>query len=165
MRKAREEYLAKLRDPRWQKRRLAILNRDNFTCRFCGATDKTLHVHHAHYERGKEPWEASAYLLLTLCEDCHEAESFEARREMEQELVHAVRTVVPAQQLFLLAVAFMQAESTPSRLEDLLRAFGTMLYEPELQAEFLQAHSDFLERWAQENGFYDAHPEAAGEAH
>lgn len=161
-RKASESYLAKLRDPRWQKRRLHIFERDNFTCRFCGATDKTLHVHHTHYERGKGPWETSSYGLVTLCENCHEAENFEARRHLEEELVHAVRAVVPVQHLHLLVTAFLFAGATPSNIRNLLNAIGTMLGEPDLQGEFLTVHSEFLERWAQEVGFYDAHPEAKG---
>jgi hypothetical protein len=63
-------YSEKLKDPRWQKKRLEILERDEFTCRDCGSKDKTLHVHHCHYERG-DPWNAHDGLLMTLCEGCH----------------------------------------------------------------------------------------------
>src|SRR5262245_45622920 len=63
-------YSDKLKDPRWQKKRLEILERDEFTCRDCGCTDKTLHVHHCHYEKG-DPWEAKNNVLLTICDNCH----------------------------------------------------------------------------------------------
>lgn len=66
-------YLQKLKDPRWQKKRLEILNRDEFACRFCYDTKSTLHVHHLQYSG--EPWEAKSEHLITLCEDCHESES------------------------------------------------------------------------------------------
>lgn len=65
-------YSDKLRDPRWQKKRLEILNRDAFTCVFCESTEKELHVHHRRYERGKDPWEYPDQALVTLCKDCHE---------------------------------------------------------------------------------------------
>lgn len=68
-------YLEQLRDPRWQKRRLEILERDGWSCRYCDAKDKPLHVHHKRYERGKAPWEHSDLYLETLCEDCHAAQS------------------------------------------------------------------------------------------
>lgn len=68
-------YSEKLRDPRWQRKRLEILNRDDFTCRDCGDKDHTLHIHHCLYGRGKEPWEAPADELRTLCEECHEERS------------------------------------------------------------------------------------------
>lgn len=64
-------YSEKLRDPRWQKKRLEVMQRDEFACRDCGSKDKTLHVHHCHYEKG-EPWETGSEFLLTLCEECHE---------------------------------------------------------------------------------------------
>lgn len=65
-------YWQKLQDPRWQKRRLEILKRDDHTCQLCGATDTTLNVHHAHYIKGREPWEYEDDLLKTLCRGCHE---------------------------------------------------------------------------------------------
>ena len=64
-------YAEKLRDPKWQRKRLEIMKRDGFGCRDCGETTKTLHVHHCYY--GKcEPWEVRSELLLTLCWECHE---------------------------------------------------------------------------------------------
>lgn len=67
-------YSEKLKDPRWQRRRLEILNRDNFTCQKCADTEKTLHVHHRWYKAGKEPWEYPDDILITLCESCHSEE-------------------------------------------------------------------------------------------
>lgn len=59
-------------DPRWQRKRLEILSRDGWTCSSCGATDRTLHVHHGYYEAGAEPWDYPDDSLHTLCEACHE---------------------------------------------------------------------------------------------
>ena len=63
-------YSEKLKDPRWQKRRLEILSRDNFICQWCLDTETTLHVHHLFYE-GKNPWDTDDDLLITICEQCH----------------------------------------------------------------------------------------------
>lgn len=65
-------YSEKLRDPRWQKRRLEILNRDGWACQFCGDKTNTLHVHHYFYHAGMEPWESTELDLVTLCESCHD---------------------------------------------------------------------------------------------
>jgi len=65
-------YGEQLKDPRWQRRRLEILQRDEFMCRMCADTARTLHVHHHVYERGRPPWEADADDLVTLCEPCHD---------------------------------------------------------------------------------------------
>ena len=65
-------YSQQYKDPRWQKRRLEILDRDNFMCRRCASQDSTLHVHHIHYEKGKKIWEARSQHLITLCSKCHD---------------------------------------------------------------------------------------------
>lgn len=70
------EYAAKLKHPRWQRRRLEILQRDNFACRFCGDASTTLHVHHLWYAN-VDPWEYPDSALLTLCEACHADETAE----------------------------------------------------------------------------------------
>ena len=70
-RKARREaYRQKLKDPRWQKKRLEVFQRDNFTCCYCGEWEETLHVHHLRYHQGLEPWDYNFDDLLTICETC-----------------------------------------------------------------------------------------------
>jgi hypothetical protein len=67
-------YSEKLKDPRWQKKRLEVLERDGWKCRLCGEEEKTLHVHHLVYMKGFEPWEVPSGLLLTVCEECHKGD-------------------------------------------------------------------------------------------
>lgn len=69
------DYLEKLKDPRWQRKRLEILSRDCWQCRICLDTTKTLHVHHRRYLAGREPWDYPDNLLVTLCCDCHADET------------------------------------------------------------------------------------------
>ena len=64
-------YLEKLRDPRWQKCRLKIMERDGFSCVDCGSKDRTMHVHHLKYIKGFDPWDYDEKDMETLCEDCH----------------------------------------------------------------------------------------------
>jgi hypothetical protein len=66
-----KNYSEKLKDPRWQKRRLEILSRSDFKCDSCESGEKTLHVHHGIYIKGREPWEYEDELLHVLCEECH----------------------------------------------------------------------------------------------
>ena len=40
----RRAYMDKLRDPRWQRKRLQVLERDGWKCRSCGSMGETLHV-------------------------------------------------------------------------------------------------------------------------
>jgi len=81
-------YSRKLQDPRWQKKRLKILERDQWACQKCFGTDSALHVHHRLYIPGKEPWDYDDTLLVTLCEECHENETQNMKAALEF-LTHA----------------------------------------------------------------------------
>lgn len=70
-------YAEKLKDPRWQKMRLQVLERDEWTCTYCGDKTKTLHVHHLAYAKSGNPWDVGHDALVTLCKDCHHLESIE----------------------------------------------------------------------------------------
>lgn len=64
-------YSAKLKDPRWQRKRLEILQRDDFRCKYCHSSEKQLHVHHNYYVYGIEIWDYPDDCYDTLCYDCH----------------------------------------------------------------------------------------------
>jgi 5-methylcytosine-specific restriction endonuclease McrA len=66
-------YQADLQDPRWQRKRLEIFQRDDFQCVRCGDKDTKLAIHHRSYH-GK-PWECPDVDLETLCDPCHHEES------------------------------------------------------------------------------------------
>jgi hypothetical protein len=65
-------YSKLLKDPRWQKLRLSIFQRDNWACVYCTNAELTLGVHHLVYLRKyNKPWTYPPELLRTVCEDCH----------------------------------------------------------------------------------------------
>lgn len=57
------------KDPRWQKLRLEVMERDGWSCVACGDGGNTLHVHHMAYHG--ELWDTPVEFLQTLCEGCH----------------------------------------------------------------------------------------------
>lgn len=71
------EYSDKLKDPRWQKKRLEILSRDNWKCKKCGNSDDQLVVHHKKYFYDKDPWDYLDVYLVSLCKTCHDEEEFD----------------------------------------------------------------------------------------
>lgn len=83
-------YSEKLRDPKWQKKRLEILQMENFTCQWCGDKESTLHVHHFCYQKGKEPWDYEPCDLGALCENCH---TFEHTKGIPQYIKDIVCTL------------------------------------------------------------------------
>lgn len=64
-------YTELLRDPRWQRKRLEVMQRSDFACEECSDTTTTLNVHHTKYKKGRMPWEYEDAELLCLCEQCH----------------------------------------------------------------------------------------------
>jgi len=64
-------YAEKLRDPRWQKKRLDVLESAGWECLECGATARELHVHHYWYEPKRLPWEYPDKCFGVLCGSCH----------------------------------------------------------------------------------------------
>lgn len=64
-------YSEKLKDPRWQKKRLEVLQRDSFACQLCGDAETELHVHHQSYIKGRQPWEYELANFSAYCKHCH----------------------------------------------------------------------------------------------
>lgn len=81
-------YSEKLRDPRWQKKRLEIMQRDNFCCIVCCDSKSELQVHHLIYKK-RDPWDYPNALYQTLCKSCHEL-----RGELTDKCVDALRIAV-----------------------------------------------------------------------
>ena len=70
-----ETYNDLLKRPEWQEKRLKILQRDEYRCKYCGSTDK-LCVHHKYYlqypnHEKVKPWNYPDDALITLCNKCH----------------------------------------------------------------------------------------------
>lgn len=79
----RTPYWQLLQDPRWQKKRLEIFERDEFRCQFCGDKESTLTVHHRFYIKGRSPWEYPDWALVTLCNECHDQDHSENPSDFE----------------------------------------------------------------------------------
>lgn len=71
MSKRRQSYSEQLRDPRWQRKRLKVLERDLWRCTKCGDTKTELHVDHKAYRGRLKAWEYRMDELQTLCKPCH----------------------------------------------------------------------------------------------
>jgi hypothetical protein len=76
-------YSEKLKDPRWQRRRLEVLEAAGWKCSQCESTDQTLHVHHNFYRSRTEPWNYPDHALRVVCEECHDLAE-EQRAEFKQ---------------------------------------------------------------------------------
>jgi hypothetical protein len=119
-------YSEKLKDPRWQKKRLSILNRDSFTCQHCGSKENTLHVHHLVYLKSTDPWEYKDEYLLTLCFECHKQE--EVLKERVNKIIEGIilscNTICPVHNLL------------SGYVNDLKPVVTEEIFEPELNTLF-----------------------------
>lgn len=112
-------YAEKLKDPRWQKKRLEVLQRDGFSCQVCGRKDRTLHVHHRFYISGRMPWEYMDGNFQTLCCDCHketgepEDHGFGHREEWE-----AVQTEMNCDSALLVACGIAELRNFNSKTNE-----------------------------------------------
>lgn len=102
-------YSDKLKDPRWQKIRLKIFERDEWACRECSSKENTLHVHHRYYEKNVDPWDYPLDSLITLCAYCHLKET-ESMKINEKLFIKAVKKNFLAEQILELANAFSKLE-------------------------------------------------------
>jgi len=56
----------------WQKKRLLILERDEWRCTECNNDKGMMHVHHLKYPPKDKPvWDIEDEFLVTLCSKCH----------------------------------------------------------------------------------------------
>lgn len=97
-------YSEKLKDPRWQKKRLKILERDNWTCVYCDDKEKTLHIHHEKYSG--EPWETNDDDLKTCCSVCHTTITFMTKNnQWNQKFLHIYKEEIisPKYRCFVLS--------------------------------------------------------------
>ena len=77
----------KLRDPRWQKLRLEVMQRDDWKCVICDDRRNHLNVHHIVYTRhNPNPWGYNPATLQTLCKTCHEE-----RQELIDNVANAMK--------------------------------------------------------------------------
>ena len=70
----RRTYTELLRDKKWQKKRLEVFQRDDWTCTNCNCKTEeyqSLHIHHKRYIAGYDPADYDLEDLETLCEECH----------------------------------------------------------------------------------------------
>jgi hypothetical protein len=133
-------YSEKLQHPKWQEKRLGILNRDEFTCQYCGDTETMLHVHHIAYSG--DPWTVDDKFLITLCSNCHKME--------EEQIKEAIPTTIKKlKEAGFMSISF---DHLPKIFKDTDR--GWVTYEPSF--DIIKMIVDDDELWeSAKNLFWD----------
>lgn len=116
MAEEKKNYYELLKHPKWQKKRLKIMEEADFECQNCGSKDDTLHVHHLYYEKDKAPWDYPEGALQCLCENCHkEAKKFQELLKEQLKELFQIDSFYSTEVLigYLLAI---QAEAIPHKV-------------------------------------------------
>ena len=70
-RRSKAAMAAEYLDPRWQRKRLEVYERDGWLCQNCNVQGRALTVHHTYYAHGRKFWEYPMASLITLCQECN----------------------------------------------------------------------------------------------
>jgi hypothetical protein len=144
----RKQYLQKLKDPRWQKLRLKVLERDEFCCQRCFDDTSTLHVHHRYYVPGQDPWDSLPDSLITLCESCH-TEEMEMQPEVDQRLLRGLRSKFFYRDLIGIAAAI--EEMPMEHISDVVASvYEWALVTTEVQRTLIEMYFKYLEELREE---------------
>lgn len=136
-------YSEKLKDPRWQKRRLEIFERDDWRCQNCGDKDNTLHVHHKVYV-GSDPWDVPSEFLVTLCEICHEQETLQMPVAIDA-LNKEIKNKIYSSGIIEIADGFSKLQ-LPHIPDVFAAALTYWLRTPELAREMVDRYFNYLEQ-------------------
>jgi|GEM_PF-2507864 hypothetical protein len=140
----KKSYAERLKDPRWQKMRLKILERDEWCCQICFDSKETLHIHHRYYKKNTDPWDYPLESLVTLCESCHESEA-EYMPEMLKDLNETLKQKFLSADISLITIAFgtMELLHIPNVIASAIEHF---LSHKEHQRLMIEIYFDYLKR-------------------
>ncbi len=140
----------KYQDPRWQKLRLQILDRDHWGCQSCGEEEKPLHVHHKYYVAGKPLWESPPESLITLCADCHEKEAEKLLKAMEH-LTSAARKNFLSFDIEVIASG-LDTLTLRHLPEVVASAYRWALTDPDIQLKLIDMYFKYLHKKHKKDG-------------
>jgi hypothetical protein len=139
------EYSEKFKDPRWQRKRLEILERDGWCCQKCYDPQNPLHVHHRYYEQGKDPWDYPDEALVSLCEECHLYEK-ESRYDAEKSLIHELKMKFFSGGVLDIAsgIYLMILQKSPDIVAS---AYAWAFEDPDMQTEILKKYLKYFNKF------------------
>src|SRR5574343_1912473 len=135
-------YFEKLKDPRWQKKRLEIMERDLFSCQNCFETTKTLNVHHKYYEKGRDIWDYPDESLVTLCEECHQIATDYKQIQLKELTIQVSKHFLPNH---IGTIAYGFEKLKVNHLDDVVAsAIAYTLSTPKMMDLILREYLNFL---------------------
>lgn len=138
-----KSYRSQYLDPRWQKKRLEVMQERHFTCEICYAKDQTLNVHHKQYISNKDVWDYENCQLSVICQDCHK------QLHEQPDFINEVISRIPQEPGFRSDAAFILAGYFGMDVNNLIKSSNDKLaYRIGEQSRELQhiSHAFYVER-------------------
>jgi hypothetical protein len=98
-----KSYRSQYLDPRWQKKRLKVMESTGFKCESCQSETNTLNVHHKQYIPNRDVWDYENEQLAVLCQSCHEY------MHLQKDLLNEVISRFDVDPQFRIAAAYLLA--------------------------------------------------------
>lgn len=114
-------YAEDLKHPRWQERRLRVLERAGFRCERCSSDERQLHAHHKAYLRGNRLWDYPDDMLECLCDSCHDFAHAQKSRIDQQLARHPSSELPILSRLFDKLGECWKADPGPQRVDAINR--------------------------------------------
>ena len=120
-------YAEKLRDPRWQQKRLEMMERDGFRCRHCEDESKELHVHHTVYCNGNDPWEVDSSTLICLCKTCHDNQTI-ILNALRSDILTSLPWIDLVANLIGIKLQMQRLKIPPEKIEALAKSMASLIH-------------------------------------
>ena len=105
---AKTSYSEKLQNPKWQRKRLEVFERDNYTCQLCNDTETMLQVHHKKY--AGNPWDVPLKDLITYCKHCHAV--IEDKNEERNYIFHILKRSFPELNRTMVCIFYVSPDNS-----------------------------------------------------
>lgn len=139
---SKQTYFEKLKDPRWQRKRLEIMERNNFACASCGADENTLNVHHKIYRKNTEPWDYEDDNFIVYCESCHTS--------LHEEKNFLMKNIDTVEKMRRLATLSYFCDAKHIEIAQIVCAFAVIEkhgeLEKQIESETIMRANDMIER-------------------
>lgn len=137
------DYASQFKDPRWQKFRLKVLEKDGFKCTSCGDGESMLHAHHLYYISKRKPWEYPIDSVLTLCDSCHDGEHEDPSEPKEWERLLMIVPRVPSRHEITSAIGMNFRDHGALSVDELTGAIAwSVELDGDYWAEIVAAYRD-----------------------
>lgn len=141
-------YTEQYNSPKWQKKRLEILELHNFKCDECdNKEEKQLHVHHRFYLKDRKVWEYDNDVFQVLCETHHTKVHENKHKIMELNehyfhIINFIKKFDDPEQIFSYLLLDILAFCDYNKKENLIHDIHSILHDSQYSVNYFLSQID-----------------------